>query len=107
MGFRAAEQAGELPIGLRFTARRERIFDYRYVIHDLLVNEWTLRYRELAGDAWLDWGGPDESWTEPPRKTELERLGPDGFVHEWGVEVGAVRPVQPMPASRWRASRAP
>ena len=44
-GFRAAEQAGELPAGLKFAPRREQIFDYRYVIHDLRVNEWVLRYR--------------------------------------------------------------
>jgi len=28
------------------------------VIHDLRVNEWVLRYRELLGDRLLDWAGP-------------------------------------------------
>lgn len=59
-GFRAAEQAGSLPAGLKFAPRREQIFDYRYVIHDLRVNEWVLRYRELLGERLLDWAGPDE-----------------------------------------------
>jgi len=29
-----------------------------YVIHDLRVNEWVLRYRELLGDRLLDWAAP-------------------------------------------------
>ncbi len=56
-GFRAAEQTGELSPSLKFAPRRESIFDYRYVIHDLRVNEWVLRYRELLGDRLLDWAG--------------------------------------------------
>lgn len=45
-GFRAAQQTGELADGLKFAPRREAIFDYRYVLHDLRTNEWVLRYLE-------------------------------------------------------------
>ena len=71
-GFRAAQQTGELAVGLKFAPRREAIFDYRYVIHDLRTNEWVLRYRELLGDRLLDWAGPDESRFEPPKKRRDE-----------------------------------
>jgi len=71
-GFRAAQQTGELAESLKFAPRREAIFDYRYVIHDLRTNEWALRYRELLGDRLLDWAGPDESRFEPPRKNRDE-----------------------------------
>ncbi len=71
-GFRAAQQTGELADGLKFAPRREAIFDYRYVIHDLRTNEWVLRYRELLGDRLLDWAGPDESRFEPPKKRRDE-----------------------------------
>lgn len=50
-GFRAAQQTGELSPVLKFAPRREAIFDYRYVIHDLRTNEWVLRYRELRRPA--------------------------------------------------------
>ena len=62
------QQTGELAPGLKFAPRREAIFDYRYVIHDLRTNEWVMRYRELLGDRLLDWAGPDESRFEPPKK---------------------------------------
>jgi hypothetical protein len=71
-GFRAAQQTGELSPVLKFAPRREAIFDYRYVIHDLRTNEWVLRYGELLGDRLLDWAGPDESRFEPPKKTRDE-----------------------------------
>ena len=67
-GFRAAQQTGELAPSLKFAPRREAIFDYRYVIHDLRANEWVLRYRELLGDRLLDWAGPDESRSSRPRR---------------------------------------
>jgi hypothetical protein len=66
-GFQAAEQTGNVPVGLKFAPRRERVFDYRYVLHDLRVNEWVLRYRDLLGERLLDWAGPDESRYEPPK----------------------------------------
>ncbi len=71
-GFRAAQQTGELAASLKFAPRREAIFDYRYIIHDLRTNEWVLRYRELLGDRLLDWAGPDESRYEPPKKSRDE-----------------------------------
>jgi hypothetical protein len=67
-GFRAAQQTGQLSTALKYAARREQIFDYRYVLHDLRVNEWVLRYRELLGERLLDWAGPDESRFDPPRQ---------------------------------------
>ena len=93
-GFRAAEQSGELPQELRFTPRRERIFDFRYVIHDLRVNEWVITYRRLAGDALLDWAGPDESRLEPPKLAPYEYRGDGG----WEISMPdreAIRPIQP------------
>jgi Replication-relaxation len=93
-GFRAAEQTGELPPSLKFAPRREAIFDYRYVIHDLRVNEWVLRYREVLGDRLLDWAGPDESLIEPPRRRDGGDLG-DADHNVYGVDDDAVRPVQP------------
>jgi hypothetical protein len=101
-GFRAAEQTGELAPGLKFAPRREAIFDYRYVIHDLRTNEWVLRYRELLGDRLLDWAGPDESRYEPPKKTRDEdyfsRAGAilsESRWHESGIDDEAFRPIQP------------
>jgi hypothetical protein len=101
-GFRAAEQTGELAPGLKFAPRREAIFDYRYVIHDLRVNEWVLRYRELLGDRLLDWAGPDESRFEPPKKSRDEEymnratavLGDCGWFAN-DVPDEYFRPVQP------------
>lgn len=101
-GFRAAQQTGELSPALKFAPRREAIFDYRYVIHDLRTNEWVLRYRELLGDRLLDWAGPDESRVEPPKKTRDEAymsrsaaiLGSSGW-HDADIHDDWFRPVQP------------
>lgn len=101
-GFRAAEQTDELAPGLKFAPRRESIFDYRYVIHDLRTNEWVLRYRELLGDRLLEWAGPDESRFEPPKKSRDEEymsratavLGDCGW-HASDVPDEHFRPVQP------------
>lgn len=101
-GFRAAQQTDEMPTALKFTPRRESIFDYRYVIHDLRTNEWVLRYRELLGERLLDWAGPDESRYEPPKKRRDEEyfdrataiLSDSGwYAHDLPDE--DVRPVQP------------
>ena len=93
-GFRAAEQTGELAPGLKFAPRREAIFDYRYVIHDLRVNEWVLRYRELLGDRLLDWAGPDESLIQPPKGITSGGIG-DGEYDVIGIEDEAMRSIQP------------
>jgi hypothetical protein len=101
-GFRAAAQIGELSPALKFAPRREAIFDYRYVIHDLRTNEWVLRYRELLGDRLLEWAGPDESRLEPPKKTRDEAymslsaaiLGGSGW-HDADIHDDWFRPVQP------------
>jgi hypothetical protein len=93
-GFRAAEQTGELTPGLRFAPRREAIFDYRYVIHDLRVNEWVLRFRELLEGRLLEWAGPDESLIQPPKRRDQTRLG-DGYHDVFGIEDEAIRPIQP------------
>lgn len=93
-GFRAAEQTGELAPGLNFAPRREAIFDYRYVIHDLRVNEWVLRYRELLGDRLLDWAGPDESLIQPPKGITSGGIG-DGEYDVIGIEDEAMRSIQP------------
>ena len=93
-GFRAAEQSGGLPDGLKFTPRRERIFDFRYVIHDLRVNEWVIGYRRLAGEALLDWAGPDEARLEPPKRAPHEFEGEPG----WQIPTPdgkSIRPIQP------------
>jgi hypothetical protein len=93
-GFRAAGQTGDLPEDLKFAPRREQIFDYRYVIHDLLVNEWVLRYRELIGEDLLDWAGPDESLIRPPKGIKVTNLG--DYRHDVsGIASDAIRPVQP------------
>lgn len=101
-GFRAAEQTGQLASGMKFAPRREAIFDYRYVIHDLRTNEWVLRYRDLLGERLLDWAGPDESRFEPPKKTRDEEymsrataiMGDCGW-HAYDVPGECFRPVQP------------
>jgi predicted transcriptional regulator len=101
-GFRAAQQTGELADRLKFAPRREAIFDYRYVIHDLRTNEWVLRYRELLGERLLDWAGPDESRYDPPKKRRDEEyfsrataiLGDCGWYAD-DVPDEDFRPVQP------------
>ncbi|HVE68439.1 MAG TPA: replication-relaxation family protein [Solirubrobacteraceae bacterium] len=95
-GFRAAQQSGELPAGLKFTPRRERLFDFRYVIHDLRVNEWVIRYRRLAGENVFDWSGPDEALVEPPHKLPQEippRPRYDGHIGD--IDRRDIRPIQP------------
>lgn len=92
-GLRAAQQSGELPAGLKFTARRERLFDYRYVIHDLRVNEWVIRFRELAGDSLFGWRGPDEAVIEPPRRLQEINAHAEGYYGD--LDHNAVRPIQP------------
>jgi hypothetical protein len=101
-GFRAAEQTGELPTGLKFAPRGDQIFDYRYAIHDLRTNEWVLRDRELLGDRLLDWAGPDESRYEPPRRaaTRNTPAAPPAILGDCGWHSSEVpdehfRPVQP------------
>jgi hypothetical protein len=74
-GHRAAQQSGELPEEARFTPRREQIFDYRYVVHDLRLNDWVIAYRRLAGERVTDWHGPDESRLEAP---EVDPRDPHG-----------------------------
>ncbi len=93
-GYRAAQQTGELAPNLKFAPRREAIFDYRYVIHDLRVNEWVLRYRALLGERLLDWAGPDESLIQPPKGSSVVTAD-DGEHDIVGVEDEAVRPIQP------------
>ncbi len=93
-GFRAAEQAGGLPPDLKFAPRREQIFDYRYVIHDLLVNEWVHRYRDVLGEGLLSWGGPDERRWDPS-KWEISQVMRDTGWHEHDVAQRSMRPVQP------------
>ena len=94
-GHRAAQQAGELPAEWKFTARREQIFDYRYVIHDLRLNDWVIAYRALAGDRLLGWDGPDDSRLEPPaiEPYQLDRGTFGGFVS--GLAPGPPRPLAP------------
>ncbi|MDQ4041104.1 MAG: replication-relaxation family protein [Actinomycetota bacterium] len=92
-GFRAAQQSDELPAGLKFTPRRERLFDYRYVIHDLRVNEWAIRFRELARENLIDWAGPDEALIEPPRNLKEIEARHDGYYGD--LDRQAVRPIQP------------
>lgn len=65
-GHRAAQQSGELDEDVRFTSRREQIFDYRYVIHDLRLNDWVIAYRKLAPERIIEWHGPDEARLDPP-----------------------------------------
>ena len=101
-GFRAAQQTGDLPAALKYAPRREAIFDYRYVIHDLQTNEWVLRYRERLGDRLLDWAGPDESRFLPPRRSRDEShmdlasiILRDSGWDAYDVDDEWCRPVQP------------
>ena len=64
--------ANAFKAGLTFAPRREAIFDYRYVIHDLRVNEWVLRYRELLAALpghiearFIQLPGREGRWREP------------------------------------------
>jgi hypothetical protein len=77
---------------LKFAPRREQIFDYRYVIHDLRVNEWVLRYRALLGERLLDWAGPDESLIVPPKGATVSGTSAE---HDVYVDKDAIRPIQP------------
>jgi hypothetical protein len=76
------------------------------VIHDLRVNEWVLRYREMLGDRLLDWAGPDESLVQPRKGRTVASLG-DGEHDVIGIEDDAIRPIQPDARLdiRWRTRR--
>jgi Replication-relaxation len=94
-GHRAAQQTGELPADLRFTARREQIFDYRYVVHDLRVNDWVLAYSKLVGEQFVDWHGPDAARLDPPKLDELDLKRVGIGEHVSGMALKTARALAP------------
>lgn len=93
-GHRAAQQAGELPAEAKFTPRREQIFDYRYVVHDLRMNDWAIAYQELARAYCFRWYGPDECRAEPPKP---DRDGRPGYSTRgvFDLKLNSARPIAP------------
>ena len=94
-GHRAAQQGGELPDSLRFTPRREQIFDYRYVVHDLRLNDWVIAYKSLLRGHFVEWYGPDQARMEPPKLTRQEMRRDQQGVYVNGLKLDAPRPVAP------------
>ena len=72
-GHRAAQQTGELAAEPKFAPRREPIFDYRYVVHDLRTNDWVLRYRELLGERYSTGPAPTSRASSHPRRAGTRR----------------------------------
>jgi hypothetical protein len=71
-GFHAAVAHRALPESARFRSRP--LHNFQYVIHDLELNEWTIAYRRLIGDAFIGWAGEEESEIQPPRGGHVGRL---------------------------------
>jgi hypothetical protein len=94
-GHRAAQQAGELGADVRFTPRREQIFDYRYVIHDLRLNDWVIAYTELTKGYASRWHGPDDCRAEPPKLEPWEMTRDHSDVSIGRLKLKAPRPVAP------------
>lgn len=94
-GHRAAQQSGRLPEELRFTPRREQIFDYRYVVHDLRLNDWVIAYKALLGGGLIDWHGPDGCRREPPKVETWLRDRDEHGGSVSGLKLGPWRPIAP------------
>ncbi len=88
-GHRLLVRAGILGERSRFEARK--VFDYRYVLHEIEVNSWVIAWRRRLGPRMLGWEG--EMQIEPPAHLAKKKLS----VHR---EIGEVRnawakPVRP------------
>lgn len=59
-----------VPAGQRYA--RQEIYDFRYVLHDLHVNAWSLAWRRLLGERLLTWRG--EQKLEPPKTIDQSLL---------------------------------
>jgi len=94
-GHRAAQQGGELAADLRFTPRREQIFDYRYVVHDLRLNDWVIAYTRLLGGHFVEWHGPDQARMEPPKLERHEMRHAERGVYVEGLKLDSPRPIAP------------
>lgn len=75
-GHRLLRDVGELDARARFELRK--IYDYRYVLHEIHLNSWVLAWRRHAGDRILDWHAETEviSPTDlrKPERLDDERL---------------------------------
>ncbi len=72
-GFGLLQSAGLVPQNKRFISRE--VYDYRYVLHELHVNAWSLAWRRLLGSQLVGWHGEsqiDVPSTPPPAR-------PDGY----------------------------
>jgi len=61
-GHRLLRETGELDARARF--QPHKIYDYRYVLHEVHLNAWVLAWRRILGGRLIAWQGERE--IEPP-----------------------------------------
>lgn len=71
-GHRLLREVGELDIRARF--RPNRIYDYRYVLHEVHLNAWVLSWRRLLGARLIAWQGEREIEPPPDVRKDQPRL---------------------------------
>ena len=90
-GHRVLREIGLLDARSRFDSRQ--VYDYRYVLHEVHLNSWSLAWQRMLGPTLVSWDG--ESEFEPPpelRRAEL-RLDDDRSVE--GLRDVRLRMVRP------------
>ena len=68
-GHRLLREIGKLDARARFQSHK--IYDYRYVLHEVHRNAWVLAWRRLLGDRMIGWQGECE--IEPPAEVRKEQ----------------------------------
>jgi protein involved in plasmid replication-relaxation len=61
-GHRLLREIGRLDTRARFQSHK--VYDYRYVLHEVHLNAWVLAWRRMLGDRMMGWQGECE--IEPP-----------------------------------------
>jgi len=73
-GHRMLQDVGLVARGKRFEV--QEVYDYRYVLHEIHLNAWSIAWRQLVGDAMVSWDG--ETLIDPPGGLGKPPLDLDG-----------------------------
>lgn len=89
-GHRLLRDVGDVDISARFELRK--VYDYRYVLHEIHLNAWVLAWRRAAGDRMLDWF-PEVEIVPPAQLRQPERLDDERLIK--GIRDARPRLVRP------------
>ncbi len=89
-GHRLLREVGELHSRSRFELRK--VYDYRYVLHEIHLNAWVLAWRRNAGDRVLDWL-PESEIVPPSELRRPERLKDERLIK--GIRDSRPRLIRP------------